>query len=229
MHKEHHIHTLNTTKDPELTSFYSKEELSNPKFKSAPSSRLSYFKSFFITFGYLKSRMCRLVSCACGELVDYSGRGWSMETDKNSFGGNIVYDLQINAILQLSAYAAIFAIFGRDVQGLFNLAFWWICPNLVGYCFINFYRNAEHAACDITSNQLLNTRTVESIALFRWLLWNTNYHCEHHCYPMVPFFNLPKLHELMDDHIKHNECKTFASQNWNMIKKGGWIDTQKEE
>jgi fatty acid desaturase len=34
----------------------------------------------------------------------------------------------------------------------------------------------------------------------RWLYWNMNYHVEHHMYPMVPYYNLPRLHEL----IKHD-------------------------
>lgn len=29
----------------------------------------------------------------------------------------------------------------------------------------------------------------------RFLCWNMNYHIEHHMYPMVPFHQLPALHE----------------------------------
>ena len=43
---------------------------------------------------------------------------------------------------------------------------------------------------------------------------------------MVPFFNLHKLHELMDGHIIHNETKCFTHQNWACVKPGGWIDQQ---
>jgi fatty acid desaturase len=67
---------------------------------------------------------------------------------------------------------------------------------------------------------------VESNRIIRWLLWETNFHCEHHAYPMVPFYNLSVLHDLLDPYIKHNDCKTFTGQNWQMIKPGGWIDKQ---
>jgi fatty acid desaturase len=30
-----------------------------------------------------------------------------------------------------------------------------------------------------------------------WLYWNMNYHTEHHMYPAVPFWKLPKLHRLL--------------------------------
>ena len=39
MHKQHHTFTLNIDKDPELTSFYSRKELEDLKFKSVPKSR----------------------------------------------------------------------------------------------------------------------------------------------------------------------------------------------
>ena len=34
----------------------------------------------------------------------------------------------------------------------------------------------------------------------RFIYWNMNYHVEHHMFPMVPYHNLPTLHEL----IKHD-------------------------
>jgi MocE subfamily Rieske [2Fe-2S] domain protein len=33
----------------------------------------------------------------------------------------------------------------------------------------------------------------------RFLYWNMNYHIEHHMFPLVPYHNLPKLHELVKD------------------------------
>lgn len=46
----------------------------------------------------------------------------------------------------------------------------------------------------------LNTRTCYMNPVSRWLYWNMNYHIEHHMFPMVPYYNLPHLHEL----IKHD-------------------------
>jgi Na+-transporting NADH:ubiquinone oxidoreductase subunit F len=33
----------------------------------------------------------------------------------------------------------------------------------------------------------------------RFVYWNMNYHLEHHMFPLVPYHNLPKLHELVKD------------------------------
>jgi fatty acid desaturase len=46
----------------------------------------------------------------------------------------------------------------------------------------------------------LNSRTVLMNPISRWLYWNMNYHVEHHMFPMVPYHNLPALHEA----IKHD-------------------------
>jgi fatty acid desaturase len=53
---------------------------------------------------------------------------------------------------------------------------------------------------DNVTDHRLNTRTVYMNPVSRWIYWNMNYHVEHHMFPMVPYYALPKLHEL----IKHD-------------------------
>ncbi len=43
----------------------------------------------------------------------------------------------------------------------------------------------------------LNSRTVYMNPVLRFMYWNMNYHIEHHMFPMVPYHQLPKLHEAM--------------------------------
>jgi len=226
-HKQHHIYTLDIDRDPELTSFYSRDFLDSPNFKSVPKSRFEYVWAFVNVFSYLYHRMCRLVSSSMGILTDYTGIGWSMKSPtRDEFPSSVVSELQFWSLLQLGVYVTIFSTYGNNLENLKALCFWWIAPNLIGYAPINFIRNAEHADCDRVTNQLHATRTVESVFFLRWLLWETNFHAEHHAYPMVPFFNLPVLHDLLDEHIKHNEIKSFTVQNWTMVRPGGWIDKQ---
>ena len=49
---------------------------------------------------------------------------------------------------------------------------------------------------------LLNTRTVLTIPLIRWLNWNNAYHAEHHAIPTVPFHALGDLHRVMGPHFE---------------------------
>ncbi len=210
-----------------MTSYYSREELESLKFKSAPGSRAGYLKEFFLVTRYFRLRMCRLVSSSMGILTDYTGVGWSMKSPKpQDFDHFVVHELQAWSALQLAVYVVILATLGTTVEGAKDLLFWWIVPCIIGYGPINYVRNSEHTDCDLTNDSMLNTRTVESNRFVRWLLWETNFHAEHHAYPAVPFFNLPVLHGYLNDHIKHNECKTFTAQQWHMIRPGGWIDKQ---
>ncbi len=44
----------------------------------------------------------------------------------------------------------------------------------------------------------LNSRTLYMNPISRWIYWNMNYHVEHHMFPMVPYYALPALHELIN-------------------------------
>ena len=43
----------------------------------------------------------------------------------------------------------------------------------------------------------INTRTVILNPILSWLYIKLEYHQEHHMFPMVPWYNLPKLHKLI--------------------------------
>jgi fatty acid desaturase len=228
MHKKHHTYTNNIDKDPELTSSFTREELENPGFRNVPLSRVAYFRQFFDVFDTFKCRAGRILNSAAGIAVDYSGTGWSLKEWSYGKDSGIMRTLQRTALAQLACDAAMFIIFGRSKQGLYGLVFWWIVPVLCGYPAVNFIRNLEHADCEVSKepNFLLNTRSVQSNIVVRTLLWDTNFHAAHHSYPMVPFFNLQQLNDLIYPHVLHNEHDHFTTQNWAAIKAGGWIDQQ---
>ena len=71
-------------------------------------------------------------------------------------------------------------------------------PNLYGAWLQIIYGLQQHAglAEDVLDHRL-NTRTVYLNPINRFLYWNMGYHIEHHMFPMVPYHNLGKLHELM--------------------------------
>lgn len=54
----------------------------------------------------------------------------------------------------------------------------------------------QHAGlADNVTDHRLNSRTVYMNPVSRFIYWNMNYHVEHHMFPMVPYHQLPKLHE----------------------------------
>ena len=58
---------------------------------------------------------------------------------------------------------------------------------------------AEHFGELAYDSLLTSTRTVKANAIERFLIapHNVGYHLEHHLYPAVPYYNLPKLHDLL--------------------------------
>jgi fatty acid desaturase len=69
-----------------------------------------------------------------------------------------------------------------------------------------FYGGWLHQLCGLTQHAGLaeneydhrkSTRTVYMNPVYRFLYMNMNYHIEHHMYPTVPFFALPRLHGLI--------------------------------
>ncbi|NND19773.1 MAG: fatty acid desaturase family protein [Silicimonas sp.] len=47
----------------------------------------------------------------------------------------------------------------------------------------------------------LNSRTFYMNPVGRFIYLNMNYHIEHHMFPMVPYYSLPELHELIKDDL----------------------------
>lgn len=228
MHKQHHTYTNNIYKDPELTSFYTREQLENPGFRNVPLSKVHYFLQFLNVFSTFSHRVGRIVNSAAGIPVDYSGWRWSLGRWTYSDESGIMRQLQRHAWAQLTWYATAAYCASQMPNGFENLLCYWIAPIFVGYPLINYFRNLEHADCEISQepNCLRNTRSVRSNPIVRFFLWDTNYHAEHHCYPMVPFYNLSKINDHMYGHVIHSERDHFSTQNWAAIAPGGWIDQQ---
>jgi fatty acid desaturase len=74
-------------------------------------------------------------------------------------------------------------------------------PRIYGCWHMVLMGHMQHAGlADNVIDHRLNSRTVYVNPISRWLYWNMNYHVEHHMFPMVPYYSLPRLHEL----IKHD-------------------------
>lgn len=72
--------------------------------------------------------------------------------------------------------------------------------NLFGSWLMVVYGLTQHAGlAENVLDHRLNCRTVYMNPIHRYLYWNMNYHVEHHMFPLVPYHNLPKLHEAVKD------------------------------
>ena len=78
---------------------------------------------------------------------------------------------------------------------------WWI-PAFTYYSLIVRIRSiSEHSVTPGKTN-LSNTRTTKASSSLRYLMvpHHVNYHLEHHLFTICPWYNLPKVHEMLKEH-----------------------------
>jgi len=77
-----------------------------------------------------------------------------------------------------------------------------LLPFVYGTTLRNMFDFIQHAglANDVNDHRLC-VRTVKLNPIFSFLYWHMEYHLEHHMFPMVPSYNLKKLHKLIKDQL----------------------------
>lgn len=102
-------------------------------------------------------------------------------------------------VCRLIFYAAVIAsaiIFDFTL----GLMVYWLIPLMTFFFFLLAYRGmAEHHGNLDYSDIYKSTRTVHANWFEKFFLaqHNVEYHLDHHLYPQVPFYNLPRLHEVL--------------------------------
>jgi fatty acid desaturase len=96
-------------------------------------------------------------------------------------------------------YAAVMAIAFRTGTAHLLLLYWFVPLFTCLVCIFRIRSIAEHSALGAARTPYAGTRTTLLSFLERIFLApnNVNYHLEHHLYPSVPFFQLPRLHALL--------------------------------
>jgi fatty acid desaturase len=86
----------------------------------------------------------------------------------------------------------------------------WIVPLAVAVLFGGVRGWAEHAMTR-PGHPLTQTRTVTSNGVVSFFMCNLNYHLEHHLHPAMPWYNLPRLHELLGDEYRRAGSFVYRS------------------
>ena len=82
------------------------------------------------------------------------------------------------------------------------LALYILLPFIYGTTLRNMFDFVQHAGlANNVKDHRLCVRTVTLNPIFSFLYWHMEYHCEHHMFPMVPSFNLKKLHAVVKDQM----------------------------
>jgi fatty acid desaturase len=180
MHFTHHRYTNLPGKDPELIGY--NEQNDNYSLGSIV-WRLSCIP-------YWMRRIGRLFRVAAGKLTI---EGYMTSAEQTA----IIRE----ARWHLAGYAAIAAI--SVWQQSWFAVIYWLAPLMLTKCLHEVQNIVEHNGLPKVDNVLANTRTIHTNRFMHWLAWNMQYHCDHHLFAAVPFYNLPALHAELKDNIQN--------------------------
>lgn len=77
-----------------------------------------------------------------------------------------------------------------------------LLPFMYGTTFMQCIHFMQHAGLkNNIKDHRLCVRTVKLNPFFSFLNWNMEYHLEHHMFPMVPAYNLKKLHDVLKEQM----------------------------
>jgi fatty acid desaturase len=73
----------------------------------------------------------------------------------------------------------------------------WLIPMLVINTLVNIRGMSQHTFLEHQSDTVLGTRSILTNPVTAFFMCNENYHLEHHLYPTIPWYNLPRLHQTL--------------------------------
>jgi len=92
----------------------------------------------------------------------------------------------------------------------------WVYPLLIASHLTSIRALPEHALTT-GGNPFTATRTILSNKVMCFMLCNVNYHIEHHLFPGIPWYNLPKAHHLLADEYRRAGSSVYRSYTEFMI------------
>ena len=174
-HFEHHRHTQDVDKDPEL--------LNDPRYLQWPVGEKNWLL-MATGIGLINLKLSPLIGFVCKPQARW--REFAKWVDLAPDSSRLVFECRVLlAVWLLFLVACLFWIPGGG---------WLIFAAWFTHVFQALWVASEHTGLPEDGNILRRTRTVTSNAFVRFWLWNMNYHAEHHAWPSIPWHQLPSAH-----------------------------------
>jgi len=138
------------------------------------------------------------------------------------FSENVLAYTPQQELTKLKRGARILILGYAGIAGLVVAGYMWplmyiIIPRLVGWPVMLLFTMVQHAEMAENDPSILNsTRSFRTNWLGRFLYMNMNYHVEHHLYPQMPWYALPKLNALIHDQLPEPD-PGFWKTNWEVF------------
>ena len=175
-HLTHHQH-LNTDEDPDWAAKLGTQPYTFPKSKT---EFILFSLSYFFFYRGIKDGLGLLVRF--GKMAKLKGTNMpAQKTEK------IVYYIILFSLITVLGIWKYYLLF-------------WIVPYLTTLFMFQYIRSVAEHFGELKYDNLLNaTRSTKVNWLEAFILapHEVGYHLEHHLYPGVPYYNLPKLHDLL--------------------------------
>ena len=180
-HMQHHRHTQDAEKDPELGVEYPRT-----------------IGSYILLITGIKIWI---------DLVNNFFRLLSGNANDSYINKHNIKKVVIEARIVFIIYLLLFFVSFNLNNGI--LLYAWIIPMIIGQPFLRLFLLAEHGFCDLTTDMTKNSRTTKTNFLVRFFMWNMNYHTEHHYTPGIPFHKLQEFQKRIEHKVKYQELGYF--------------------
>ena len=182
-HLKHHRH-LNTENDPDWVVKLGRRDFTFPKTK-----REFYLEilAYFTMVKGIMDAIWFLKRFAPSNATDTKSK-------KQVMWPRLVFTLALVVVL--------------SVLGIWpEFLMYWIVPYLSTFFMFQYIRSVAEHFGELAYEDLLTSTRTYKVSLFEQFFFaphNVGYHLEHHLYPGVPYYNLPKLHNLLMKDAAYN-------------------------
>lgn len=116
--------------------------------------------------------------------------GWRKGTQKDRWG--IAAELGLNAVFLYFLFQLPFSVTLHA----------WLIPMLIINTFVNIRGMSQHTLLEeFHGDTVRGTRTILTNPVTTFFMCNENYHLEHHLYPGIPWYHLPKVHRVLKNDL----------------------------
>jgi fatty acid desaturase len=78
----------------------------------------------------------------------------------------------------------------------------WLIPMILINTLVNIRGMSQHTFLEHQSDTVLGTRSILTNRVTAFFMCNENYHLEHHLFPAIPWYHLPRLHQMLREDLK---------------------------
>jgi fatty acid desaturase len=181
-HFEHHRHTQDPDKDPELQG--------DPRYAAWPVG-LHGWLAMASGWGLLQLKLRPLVGFACTPRADW---------ERFARWAPCIVDAP-GLVRECRIVLAIWVAFVIGALVFVPGGWWLLFAAWFTHVFQVLWVASEHTGLPLEGSILARTRTVASNPFVRFWLWNMNFHAEHHAWPGIPWHRLPAAHVHVTNHL----------------------------